>query len=128
LIVDDDTRNIFAIRTLLEARGIQVDHAANGRVALDMLDKSPAPDVVLMDTMMPELDGLSAMRTIRQNDKFKSLPIISLTAKAMKGDREKAFEAGATEYVSKPVDPDKLLAVIYMWTNKAAESASTRFA
>lgn len=119
LLVDDDLRNIFALRTVLEARGIQVLHAANGKLALDLLDSEPGINLVLMDTMMPELDGLSATRKIRESERLASLPVISLTAKAMQGDREKALEAGASGYVTKPVDPNKLLALIYMWRQKS---------
>jgi len=119
LLVDDDLRNIFAIRTVLEARNIQVMHASNGRLAIEMLLKHPEVNLVLMDTMMPELDGLTATRRIRDDLKLASLPIISLTAKAMKGDREKALEAGASDYVTKPVDPKRLLAVIQLWRHKS---------
>jgi HAMP domain-containing protein/signal transduction histidine kinase/ActR/RegA family two-component response regulator len=123
LLVDDDTRNIFAIRTVLEARGIEVLHAENGKIALDLLRDNPDLNLVLMDTMMPEMDGLTATRQIRENLKLDELPIISLTAKAMKGDREKALEAGASDYVTKPVDPQRLLAVIHAWRARAlAES------
>ena len=115
LLVDDDTRNIFAIRTVLEARGIEVLHAENGKIALELLRQNPDLNLVLMDTMMPEMDGLTATREIRENLKLAELPIISLTAKAMKGDREKALEAGASDYVTKPVDPQRLLAVIHAW-------------
>ncbi|HWA72117.1 MAG TPA: HAMP domain-containing protein [Polyangiaceae bacterium] len=124
LLVDDDLRNIFALRTVLEARGIEVLHAANGRIALDMLAAEPDVDLVLMDTMMPELDGLSATRRIRETSRLASLPIISLTAKAMQGDREKALEAGASGYVTKPVDPGKLLSVIHLWRQKSGAQAS----
>ncbi len=126
LLVDDDLRNIFAIRTVLEARGIRVLHAANGKLALQAVRQHPEIDVVLMDTMMPELDGLSATRQIREDLKLTSLPIISLTAKAMKGDREKAMEAGASAYVTKPVDPRKLLAVIDAWRRKPAPAGGER--
>ncbi|HET9929664.1 MAG TPA: ATP-binding protein, partial [Polyangiaceae bacterium] len=119
LLVDDDLRNIFAIRTVLEARGIQVLHAGNGRLALEMLLKHPEVNLVLMDTMMPELDGLTATRKIREDLALSKLPIISLTAKAMKGDREKAIEAGASDYVTKPVDPKKLLSVIHQWRERS---------
>jgi len=115
LLVDDDMRNLFALRTVLEARNISVLHAENGKVAIELLDVHSDVDLVLMDTMMPEMDGLSATRAIREISEFKNLPIVSLTAKAMKGDREKALAAGATDYVTKPVDPDKLLAVIHRW-------------
>ena len=115
LLVDDDRRNIFALRTVLEARGIHVLHADNGKIALDMIQKNPKLDLVLMDTMMPEMDGLTAIREIRETLGLQTLPIVSLTAKAMKGDREKALEAGAWDYVTKPVDPQRLLSVIHRW-------------
>jgi len=121
LVVDDDMRNIFAIKSALEARGITVYHAENGKVALDVLQEKRDIDLVLMDTMMPEMDGLSATRAIREILHFQMLPIISLTAKAMKGDREKALEAGASDYVTKPVDPERLLSVIHMWRRRVAE-------
>jgi CheY-like chemotaxis protein len=127
LLVDDDLRNIFALRTVLEARGIEVLHAVNGKLALDILAVEPDINIVFMDTMMPELDGLSATRKIRESITFSSLPIISLTAKAMHGDREKALEAGASGYVTKPVDPAKLLAVIHQWRQKAAQSTTMSY-
>ena len=120
LLVDDDMRNIFAIKSALEARGISVLHAENGKKALEILNVEPNVSLILMDTMMPEMDGLQATRAIRDILQFQSLPIISLTAKAMKGDREKALEAGASDYVTKPVDPEHLLSVIYMWRRRAA--------
>jgi HAMP domain-containing protein/signal transduction histidine kinase/CheY-like chemotaxis protein len=119
LLVDDDLRNILALRTVLEARGIQVVHAANGKLALDILERERDISLVLMDTMMPEMDGLSATRKIRETERLAAIPIISLTAKAMLGDREKALEAGASGYVTKPVDPKKLLSVIHMWCSKS---------
>lgn len=125
LIVDDDMRNIFAIRCALEARGFEVIHAENGKKALEVLNATPNVNLVLMDTMMPEMDGLSATRAIRDIVQFQALPIISLTAKAMKGDREKALEAGASDYVTKPVDPEHLLAVIYAWRRRATQLAPT---
>jgi signal transduction histidine kinase/ActR/RegA family two-component response regulator len=122
LLVDDDTRNILAVRTVLESRGIEVLSASDGKVALEMLERHPDVNVVLMDTMMPELDGLTATRRIRQVLGRTTLPIISLTAKAMQGDEEKALEAGASDYVTKPVDPDRLLAVVHMWRQRANSS------
>jgi CheY-like chemotaxis protein len=119
LVVDDDVRNLFALQSILQQHNIDVLHADNGRVAIDILEQNSDIDLVLMDTMMPELDGLSATRAIRDIVQYRSLPIISLTAKAMKGDREKAIEAGATDYVSKPVDPDQLLSVIHRWVSAA---------
>jgi signal transduction histidine kinase/HAMP domain-containing protein/ActR/RegA family two-component response regulator len=115
LLVDDDLRNLFALRTVLESRAVTVLHAENGRTAIEILQREPDIDLVLMDTMMPEMDGISATRAIREIIQFQSLPIVSLTAKAMKGDREKALAAGATDYVTKPVDPDRLLAVVNRW-------------
>ncbi len=119
LVMDDDVRNIFAINSVLESRKMQVLHAENGKIGVQLLKKNPDVDLILMDTMMPELDGLSATQMIRKIPKFKSLPIISLTAKAMKGDREKALEAGASDYVTKPVDPEKLLSVMHTWLQRA---------
>jgi CheY-like chemotaxis protein len=118
LLMDDDIRNIFAINSILESRGMEVIHAENGIEGIRLLEQNPDVDLILMDTMMPEMDGLSATQEIRKNPEFQNLPIISLTAKAMKGDREKALEAGASDYVTKPVDPDKLLSVIHMWVEK----------
>jgi CheY-like chemotaxis protein len=109
---------------VLESRNVSVLHAENGRVALELLQTHPDIDLVLMDTMMPEMDGLSATRAIRDITQFQQLPIVSLTAKAMKGDREKAIEAGATDYVTKPVDPDKLLAVVHRWLVKRTTVSS----
>jgi HAMP domain-containing protein/signal transduction histidine kinase/ActR/RegA family two-component response regulator len=118
LVMDDDIRNIFAINSILESRNITVLHAENGREGIELLLENPDVDVVLMDTMMPEMDGLSATAEIRKIPQFLALPIISLTAKAMKGDREKALEAGASDYVTKPVDPDRLLSVIHCWKER----------
>jgi CheY-like chemotaxis protein len=118
LVVDDDMRNIFALTSVLKTRGMQVVYAENGLEGLKILQQNPDMDVVLMDTMMPEMDGLQATTEIRKLPEFASLPIISLTAKAMKGDREKCLEAGASDYVTKPVDEEVLLAVIYNWIKK----------
>lgn len=118
LIVDDDTRNIFAVMNLLASHNMQVLHAENGKDGLELLKNTPGIDVVLMDIMMPELDGYETMRLIRQVDKFKSLPIIALTAKAMKGDREKCLEAGASDYIPKPVDSEQLLSLLRVWLYK----------
>src|SRR5690606_26920759 len=118
LLVDDDLRNLFALRSVLEARNIRVLHTDNGRSGIELLQTTPGIDLVLMDTMLPELDGLSATRAIRDMLQFRDLPIISLTAKAMKGDREEALKAGASDYIAKPVDPDQLLSVLYQWLPK----------
>ena len=120
LVMDDDVRNIFAINSVLESRKMKVLRAENGKVGLQLLEENPDIDLVLMDTMMPEMDGLTATQQIRKISKFKKLPIISLTAKAMTGDREKAIDAGASDYVTKPVDPDKLLSIMHIWLNKSA--------
>ncbi|MBN3942604.1 MAG: HAMP domain-containing protein [Nostoc sp.] len=115
LIVDDDMRNIFALTSMLERYQIQVLYAENGREGITMLENTPDIDVVLMDVMMPEMDGYETTRTIRQNEQFKSLPIIALTAKAMQGDREKCIEAGASDYITKPVDTEQLLSLLRVW-------------
>src|SRR6185436_10779264 len=118
LIVDDDIRNIFALTTLLEPHGMTIISAETGKAAIDALESAPDIDIVLMDIMMPEMDGYDTMRVIRERERFRALPIIALTAKAMKGDREKCIEAGATDYVSKPVDPDHLLTVLRIWLHR----------
>jgi len=115
LVVDDDVRNIFAITSVLERQGVVVTFAENGRQAIDALRSGPDVDVVLMDVMMPEMDGYDTMREIRRVERFASLPIIALTAKAMKGDREKCIAAGASDYITKPVDPDALLSLLRIW-------------
>ena len=118
LIVDDDIRNIFAMTTVLEARHMNTLSAETGRIAIELLDRTPDIDIVLMDIMMPEMDGYDTMRAIRAQRAFRSLPIIAVTAKAYKGDREKCFEAGATDYISKPVDPDQLVAMLRVWLHR----------
>nr|WP_246845911.1 HAMP domain-containing protein [Bdellovibrio sp. ZAP7] len=115
LIVDDDVRNVFALSSVLKMRGMNVIFAENGKQGIKTLMENPDTDLVLMDTMMPEMDGLEAIQEIRSLEQFMSLPIISLTAKAMKGDREKCLSAGASDYVTKPVDEIHLLAVMYSW-------------
>jgi CheY-like chemotaxis protein len=115
LVVDDDVRNIFAISSVLEQHGIEVAYAENGLQALDKVRKEGQIDLVLMDIMMPEMDGYEATRRIRSHPEHKDLPIIALTAKAMKGDRERCIEAGASDYVTKPVDPDQLVSLLRVW-------------
>ncbi len=115
LVVDDDVRNIFALTALLERHKMAVLSAENGRAALEELEKNPDVHIVLMDIMMPEMDGFETMRQIRQMKQFASLPMIALTAKAMKGDREQCIEAGASDYVSKPVDTGQLLSLLRVW-------------
>lgn len=112
LIVDDDIRNVFALTHVLGRVGISVKYAENGREGLEVLDRTPDVSLVLMDIMMPEMDGYEMIAAIRRTPRFADLPIIALTAKAMPGDREKAIESGADDYVPKPVDVDRLLSVI----------------
>jgi CheY-like chemotaxis protein len=115
LIVDDDMRNVFALLSILEEKGVHVLVGENGKEALELLDTHSDIDLVLMDIMMPEMDGYEAIRQIRKQRKFSKLPIIALTAKAMKGDRQKCIEAGASDYLSKPVDLDKMFSLLRVW-------------
>ena len=118
LVVDDDVRNIFALSSVLERRGMTVLTAGTGREAIETLESTPEIAIVLMDIMMPEMDGYETMQVIRQNPEFHRLPIIALTAKAMKGDREKCLEAGASEYMAKPVNTDQLLSGLRTWLHR----------
>jgi CheY-like chemotaxis protein len=118
LVVDDDVRNIFALSSVLERRGMKVLTASTGSEAATLLEATPDVSIVLMDIMMPEMDGYETMQTIRANPSLRRLPIIALTAKAMKGDREKCFEAGASDYLAKPVDTDQLLSALRMWLHR----------
>jgi HAMP domain-containing protein/CheY-like chemotaxis protein/signal transduction histidine kinase len=115
LVVDDDVRNIFAITSVLESSGMSVLFAENGKEGIELLQKNPEVNLVLMDVMMPGMDGYETMKAIRKLGDFKNLPIIALTAKAMKGDREKCLDAGASDYITKPVDPDQLLSLMRVW-------------
>ncbi|MBS2965429.1 HAMP domain-containing protein [Actinocrinis puniceicyclus] len=126
LIVDNDVRNVFALTSVLEQRGLSVRYAENGREGIDVLERADRIDLVLMDIMMPEMDGYATTAAIRRMDRFAQLPIIALTAKAMHGDREKALEAGASEYVTKPVDIDKLLGLIRSWLNAEQDGPPVR--
>jgi CheY-like chemotaxis protein len=118
LIVDDDMRNIFALSTVLEEHDMNIVSADNGRDAIRLLREDREVDIVLMDIMMPEMDGIETMREIRKIPDLKTLPIVAVTAKAMKGDREKCLEAGAWDYLSKPVDSQQLLAVLRAWLRR----------
>jgi CheY-like chemotaxis protein len=115
LIVDDDMRNIFAITSLLEGHGMTTLFAENGKAGIKILNDNPDVDLVLMDIMMPEMDGYETISQMRREERYKTLPIIALTAKAMKGDREKCMNAGASDYISKPVDKDKMLSLLRVW-------------
>ncbi|HJQ19121.1 MAG TPA: response regulator, partial [Gemmatimonadaceae bacterium] len=115
LIVDDDVRNIFSLTSVLEDHGMIVDFVENGKDAIGKLDQNDNYDLVLMDIMMPEMDGFETTRAIRGDDRFKTLPIIALTAKAMKGDRERCIAAGASDYITKPVDTEQLLSLMRVW-------------
>jgi len=118
LIIDDDVRNIFSMTSLLERHRMDVIFAENGRDGIELLKKTPNVDTVLVDVMMPEMDGYETMREIRKIRRFKTIPIIALTAKAMKGDREKCIEAGASDYISKPADVDRLLSLLRVYLNR----------
>jgi len=118
LLVDDDARNIFALSSVLERRGMRVLTATTGNEAIQLIESNPEISLVLMDIMMPEMDGYQTMEEIRKNAKFSRLPIIALTAKAMKGDREKCLDAGASDYLAKPVNTEQLLSSLRMWLHR----------
>jgi CheY-like chemotaxis protein len=122
LVVEDDVRNIFALSSVLEPKGVKIEIARNGREALEALSRIGTGqgqiDLVLMDIMMPEMDGFTAMREIRKRDDWRKLPIIALTAKAMKDDQEKCLAAGANDYIAKPLDVEKLLSLVRVWMPK----------
>jgi CheY-like chemotaxis protein len=115
LLVDDDVRNLFALASLLEDRGLDVVFSETGREALEILSTDPKIDLVLMDIMMPQMDGYETIRAARAMPTLRTLPIIAVTAKAMQGDREKSIAAGASDYITKPVDPDKLISLVNGW-------------
>jgi CheY-like chemotaxis protein len=115
LVVDDDARNIFALTSVLENHDVVVLSATNGRQAIETIDRTDDLSMVLMDIMMPEMDGYETMREIRKDPRFRTLPILALTAKAMKGDREKCLDAGASDYIAKPVNTDQLLSLMRVW-------------
>jgi CheY-like chemotaxis protein len=118
LLVDDDPRNIFALASVLERRGMNVLTATTGREAIKLIEETPSLAIVLMDIMMPEMDGYQTIEQIRQDKAYRRLPIIALTAKAMKGDREKCLEAGASDYLAKPVNTEQLLSALRMWLHR----------
>jgi len=118
LLVDDDARNIFALSSVLERRGMRVLTATTGTEAIELVASTPELAIVLMDIMMPQMDGYQTMQAIRQRPDLRRLPIIALTAKAMKGDREKCLEAGASDYLAKPVNTEQLLSALRMWLHR----------
>ena len=118
LLVDDDSRNVFALSQVLKERGMEIIKAENGKIALEMLGEHTDIDLVLMDIMMPEMDGYEAMRQIRSKIKFRNLPVIALTAKAMKDDKQKCIDAGANDYITKPIDVERLLSLMRVWLSK----------
>jgi CheY-like chemotaxis protein len=122
LIVDDDVRNIFALTSALEAYNMKVVHAENGQEGIDLLKATPGIEAVLMDIMMPEMDGYEAITAIRDMAEFKKLPIIALTAKAMKADRDHCLQVGASDYISKPLDMDQLISLLRVWLYRQDES------
>jgi CheY-like chemotaxis protein len=123
LAIDDDVRNIFALTAILERHGLKMCFAESGQSGIAMLKRQSDIDIVLMDVMMPEMDGYQAMRAIRAMPQFSDLPIIALTAKAMKGDREKCLASGASDYIAKPVDVEKLLSMLKVWLDTPIRSA-----
>jgi CheY-like chemotaxis protein len=118
LLVDDDARNIFALSSVLERRGMKVLTATTGNEAIALVESTPDLAIVLMDIMMPEMDGYQTIQVIRKDPAFRRLPIIALTAKAMKGDREKCLDAGASDYLAKPVNTEQLLSALRMWLHR----------
>lgn len=118
LIIDDDMRNIFALTTILEHHHIEVKFAENGAEGIKILSENPDFDLILMDIMMPVMDGYEAMKHIRNNPEINHIPIIALTAKAMKLDKEKCIEAGASDYISKPINIEKLFSLMKLWLRR----------
>ncbi len=116
LVVDDDTRNIFALRSYLELLGMKILIAENGKEALSLLQNGTIPDVILLDMMMPVMDGYELLAILKQDTSLQQIPVIAVTARAMKDDREKCMEAGAWDYISKPIDMSNLLDKITKWT------------
>ena len=125
LIVDDDLRNIFALSSLLEHYNLSVLYAENGRAGIQVLEQHPNIELVLMDIMMPEMDGYETIQAIRRTPAFQFLPIIALTAKAMKGDRDKCLQSGASDYIAKPVDIEHLLSVMRVWFARSSKQLET---
>jgi CheY-like chemotaxis protein len=125
LVVDDDVRNIFSLTRTLETAGMHIITAVDGKEAMEKLTAAGHVDVVLLDMMMPRMDGYETARHIRQNPAWKKLPVIAVTAKAMTGDREKCIEAGASDYITKPIDIDQLLSLLRVWLYEGASSVNS---
>jgi CheY-like chemotaxis protein len=126
LIVDDDVRNVFALTSALEMHGLNVLYSDNGMDGVRLLAEHPEVDIVLMDAMMPDQDGYETTRGIRRNQRFQDLPVVFLTAKAMPGDRESALAAGASDYITKPVDLDELIELMARWVNSSETTGTER--
>jgi CheY-like chemotaxis protein len=124
LIVDDDIRNIFSLTSVLESHEVEVLHAERGKDGILILDQTPGVDVALIDIMMPDMDGYETMKQIRQRPALADVPLIAVTAKAMKGDRQKCLDAGASDYIAKPVDIELLLALLRVWVGRSREAAA----
>jgi CheY-like chemotaxis protein len=124
LIVDDDIRNIFSLTSVLEAHDVEVLHAERGKDGIVILEQTPGVDVALIDIMMPDMDGYETMQQIRKRPQLAELPLVAVTAKAMKGDRQKCLDAGASDYIAKPVDIELLLALLRVWVARSRESAN----
>ncbi|HVJ02113.1 MAG TPA: response regulator, partial [Sphingomonas sp.] len=122
LIVDDDIRNIYSLTSVLENYGVEVVHAERGKDGILILEQTPGIDIALIDIMMPEMDGYETMQQIRQRPALAELPLIAVTAKAMKGDRQKCLDAGASDYIAKPVDIDLLLALLRVWIARSRDA------
>jgi CheY-like chemotaxis protein len=123
--VDDDIRNIYSLTSFLEACGLEVLHAEGGREGIAILENHPDINIALVDIMMPEMDGYETMRVIRDRDLLAHIPLIAVTAKAMKGDRQKCLDAGASDYIAKPVDLDLLLALLRVWVGRSRTRLSS---
>ena len=125
LIVDDDIRNIYSLTSVLESYDVEVLHAERGREGIAILERTPGVDVALIDIMMPEMDGYETMRQIRDRPALADVPLVAVTAKAMKGDRQKCLDAGASDYIAKPVDIELLLALLRVWVARSRDRAAS---
>jgi CheY-like chemotaxis protein len=123
LIVDDDIRNIYSLTSVLESYDVEVLHAERGKDGILILEQTPGIHAALIDIMMPDMDGYETMKAIRKRSELAELPLIAVTAKAMKGDRQKCLDAGASDYIAKPVDIDLLLALLRVWVGRARDAA-----